>query len=118
MNTYKASGQMVRIVHQLRGKHEIDFADIVDIQFDTLILKDGRKFEYQLNLVDDVAFNIASVTKDDLVNDLSLGFTKEEIDSLDSDDMKMIASELGDDYVEQLYWSSLKIITRRILDNK
>ena len=37
----------------------------------------------------------------------ALGF---DVSSLDDDTMQRLADKLGDDYCEQLFWSSLKIL--------
>ena len=56
-------------------------------------------------------FPITSVCKDDIIhafnNDADI---KKIVEKLDDSDMETLASKLGSDYCEQLYWDSLKII--------
>lgn len=56
-------------------------------------------------------FSVTSVCKDDLRDSFS-GNKKvlKKIDELDETDMEYLASKLADDYCNQLYWQSLKII--------
>lgn len=56
-----------------------------------------------------VAFPITSLCREDLINPL-VGFTKEKAGKVSDEQMRRIASKLADDYCEQLFWSSLKII--------
>lgn len=37
---------------------------------------------------------------------------------LTESDMKRLASKLADDYCEQLYWTSLEILAKHIIENK
>ncbi len=53
-------------------------------------------------------FIISELHRDDLVN---LGF---DSNSVDDDGMKELASKLGDDYCNQLFWNSLKIIAENL----
>jgi len=56
-------------------------------------------------------FPITSVCRDDIIhafeNDAR---AKKAVKNMDDDDMKHLASEMGDDYCEQLFWDSLRII--------
>ena len=61
-------------------------------------------------------YEITSTCKDDIRS--MEYFTEEQIQSLDDRDMERIASKLANDYCEQLYWSSLKIITEYVLESK
>jgi hypothetical protein len=71
-------------------------------------------------------YNITSVCKGDLLGfekQLKNGkivskFTKKQIDSLTDSDMERLASKLANDYCEQLFWSSLEILTEHILEAK
>ena len=57
------------------------------------------------------SFPITYLSKEDIIyifpNNLEV---KTIVDNLDDTDMKHLASKLGDDYCEQLFWESLKII--------
>lgn len=61
-------------------------------------------------------FKITSTCKDDMKH--VLPGRVDEIDKLDEDDMTLIASKLADDYCEQLYWGSLRILLENYLDGK
>jgi hypothetical protein len=56
-------------------------------------------------------FPITSVCSDDLIhvfeNDAR---AKKAVKNMDADVMMHLASEMGDDYCEQLFWDSLRII--------
>jgi len=58
------------------------------------------------------AFDITSVCKADLEDH----FSKEDIDLLDDAHMAKLASKMADDYLEQLFWISLKIIAEDIIN--
>jgi len=62
----------------------------------------------------ELPFEIISVCKDDLRHFMA----EEDVDLLTSDDIKIIANKLADDYCEQLFWDSLKIISENILEQK
>jgi len=51
-----------------------------------------------------VSFKISALTRDDLE---AIGFDASDVDD---DTMDRLASKLGDDYCEQLFWTSLEII--------
>jgi hypothetical protein len=57
-------------------------------------------------------FEITSVSREDLQE----YFSKEDIALLDDGSMARIASKMADDYLEQMYWLSLEIITKRVLE--
>ena len=65
---------------------------------------------------------ITSVCKADILTirdeNGKLFFNIKDIMDLDDIDMKRIASELADDYCEQLFWSSLQTITENIINYK
>ena len=67
-------------------------------------------------------FNITSVSKLDIisliVNDAKVNFKLSDVKKLTESDMSSIASKLSDDYVEQLFWGSLKIIVEHHIENK
>ena len=54
-------------------------------------------------------FSVTSVSRADLEG---IGF---DTSNVDDDTMERLASKLGDDYCEQLYWSSLEIIAGECL---
>lgn len=64
-------------------------------------------------------YEITSVTKDDIrtcFKDAG-GLTKKvekRIDDMTDSEMKHLASKMADDYLNQLYWGSLKIIFEEI----
>jgi DNA-binding Lrp family transcriptional regulator/DNA-directed RNA polymerase subunit M/transcription elongation factor TFIIS len=59
-------------------------------------------------------FPVTSVCKDDIIaafhDDDSLARVKEVVAELAESDMQYLASKLGNDYCDQLFWTSLKII--------
>ena len=56
-------------------------------------------------------FPITSVCKDDIFHIFGDDSeAKEIIKKMDDEDMKILSSELSDDYCEQLYWDSLKTL--------
>ena len=65
------------------------------------------------------SFKITSVCKDDLreafENDKEISG---KIDSLTNGEMEYLARKMSDDYCNQLFWSSLDHITRRIIEDK
>ncbi len=62
----------------------------------------------------DKPFQITSVARADIGNIFDCAVAKSMTDA----EMKKIASKLEDDYCDQLFWQSLKIITQNILDNR
>ena len=68
------------------------------------------------------AFEITSVCKEDILsltdNDGNQIFKKSDVMKLTESDMKRLASKLADDYCEQLYWTSLEILAKHIIENK
>lgn len=61
-------------------------------------------FEMITNKMDTTYFPVTHTCREDLEE---IGFDTSKVDD---DTMKRLASKLGDDYCEQLYWSSLPII--------
>ena len=59
-------------------------------------------------------FEITSVHRDDLKGH----FTPEEIATLTDEDMRHIASEMADAYVDSQFWDDLRYCTRRVLDER
>ena len=59
-------------------------------------------------------YPIVSLTKEDL-KDLN-GFPKEAIDKLNDTDMILLAKELRDDYLNQMYWNSLEILGKQTIE--
>ncbi len=59
-------------------------------------------------------FEITSVHRDDLKGH----FTPEEISKLTDEDMKWIASQMADAYLDGQFWNDLKYFTQRILDER
>jgi len=56
-------------------------------------------------------FPVTYISKDDIIHAFSNNSeVKTIVDNLDDADMKHLASKLGGDYCEQLFWESLKII--------
>ena len=60
-------------------------------------------------------FPITALCRDDVARALNL--TAEQAAMIDDDYMKIIAAKMADDYCEQLFWGSLKIIAENILGN-
>ena len=71
------------------------------------LVNDGRfdQFNYWVRIIDDKEgyFPISYLHKDDIE---SIGY---DVSKISDSDMKTIARKLGDDYTEQLFWSSLPI---------
>jgi hypothetical protein len=56
-------------------------------------------------------FSITALSKGDIIEAFDADVRiKELVHDLSDDDMKYLASKLADDYCNQLYWDSLKII--------
>ena len=53
-------------------------------------------------------FQISAVSRDDLKH---IGF---DTDNVDDSTMERLASKLGNDYCEQLFWSSLEILAEAL----
>jgi hypothetical protein len=64
-----------------------------------------------------IAFEITSVCREDLINE-EVGFTKKKAKNVSDEQMSRIASKMADDYCNQLFWSSLKIIAQDVIDVK
>jgi hypothetical protein len=61
-------------------------------------------------------FPITSVCRMDLLNK-EVGFTAKQALDITDAQMKKIASKLADDYCNQLFWSSLKIVAESSTDD-
>lgn len=59
-------------------------------------------------------FVISSLHRDDILDIPEMSWVKKE--QLTDEVMERIASKLGDDYCEQLFWQSLEIITKHVLE--
>jgi len=59
-------------------------------------------------------FSITSICKADILDAFkeydNFDIVKKRVEELDDADMKHLASKMADDYLEQLYWDSLRII--------
>jgi len=59
-------------------------------------------------------FQITSVSKEDIIHAFKntdiLKRVKEKVVEMDDSEMKELASKMADDYCEQMFWESLKII--------
>ena len=64
------------------------------------------------------SFQITSVCKKDIVhafhNSEILEAIKKKVAELDDSDMKKLASKMADDYCDQLFWNSLRIICEEL----
>lgn len=64
--------------------------------------------------VENEFFPITSVCFDDIIfafdDSEQLAGVKKRLQELDENDMKYLASKMANDYCEQLYWVSLKIL--------
>ena len=84
--------------YRKRFENEPDKQQAIDLAINSLI--QDREF-----------FSITSVCKDDIFHafgdDKAI---KKAIEKMDDGDMETLASKLADDYCEQLYWDSLKVI--------
>ena len=84
--------------YRKRFEDEPDKQQVIDLAINSLI--QDREF-----------FPITSVCKDDIFHafddDKAI---KKAIEKMDDGDMETLASKLADDYCEQLYWDSLKVI--------
>lgn len=84
--------------YRKRFEDDPDRQQVIDLAINSLI--QDREF-----------FPITSVCKDDIFH--AFGDDKEAkkaIEKMDEGDMETLASKLADDYCDQLYWDSLKII--------
>mgnify|MGYP001767055310 CR=1 FL=1 len=62
--------------------------------------------------------DIMSIEKMDKSGKIKPLLSKSVINKITNSDMEVIARKLADDYCEQLFWSSLEIITEYVLNNK
>ena len=60
-------------------------------------------------------YQITSVCKDDLIQAfVDDAQAKKVIKKMDEGDMQTLASKMADDYCDQLYWDSLKVIVEMV----
>lgn len=92
-----------------------------------VIVKSKRRYTKRKGSGIDKPFQITSVCKRDILsiekwnnklNDSVNKFKISDIKRLTEADMERIASKLGDDYCEQLFWTSLEIIVESYLERK
>jgi len=63
-------------------------------------------------------YTVTRVCKDDMREVFKEDLEKLElIDKLTDDQMRYITQKLADDYINQLYWNSLKIIAKSVLES-
>lgn len=62
-------------------------------------------------------YPITSVCREDLLNPW-VGFSKKKALKVSDEQMRRIAGKLADDYCNQLFWSSLKIIAENIVNEE
>lgn len=60
-------------------------------------------------------YPITSICKDDL---LTAGYTKKQINKLDSSDMIRLASKMADSYLDNSFWIDLPIVADYLLEEK
>jgi len=98
-----------------------------DGKHDNGIIATPKKYTKRKGSGIDKPFQITSVCKRDILsiekwdnklNDSVNKFKISDIKRLTEADMKIIASKLGDDYCEQLFWTSLEIIVESYLERK
>jgi hypothetical protein len=63
------------------------------------------------------SFPITSLSREDLTHPL-IGFTRKKALKVTDEQMQRIADKLADDYCEQLFWSSLQIISETVIGRK
>jgi len=61
-------------------------------------------------------YTITRTCKDDMIE--AMPDLTHKIMKFDEDTMKGIAQELCDDYINQLYWESLEIIVREVIEGR
>jgi hypothetical protein len=87
------------------------FEDCPDKQLEIDLALESINQEPVTNSTGRTFFSITALSKDDVIEafdgDVKI---KELIHDLSDDDMKYLASKLADDYCNQLFWDSLKII--------
>ena len=65
----------------------------------------------------EASFEVTSVSREDLISE-EIGFTRKQALAVTDEQMKRIASKLADDYVNQLFWSSLQVIAESVTSEK
>ena len=102
---------------------QLNYNIIIDALHD---YKRGFKSKYNIQEIQDINcavealsrnsiyldhFPVTNISKDDIIHAFpNNSEVKEIVNKLDDADMKHLASKLGGDYCEQLFWESLKII--------
>ena len=87
--------------------------ELIKLSFmDTKKRKQASRKVYEKRLMN-ARFEITSVSREDLINK-EVGFTKKEAFAVTDNQMRKIASKLADNYVNQLFWSSLKVIAESV----
>jgi len=70
----------------------------------------------------DRPFRITSVCRDDVIQALALGMRKAKAEkiarSLTDEEMDWIARKLADDYCNQLFWDSLRIMAETVVSRR
>lgn len=87
-----------------------------------VVVTKKKKYIRRKSVGVDKPFQITSVCKADIISLIQDGkinsFTEKDVLKLTELDMKRIASKLADDYCEQLFWTSLEIISDYIINDK
>lgn len=79
--------------------------------FEQKVNKNEEEHRFLNELIGELPyFNVTSVSREDLE---SKGFNTSNIDD---SDMETLARKMGDDYCEQLYWTSMEIIAEDYLE--
>ena len=102
---------------------QLNYNIIIDALHD---YKRGFKSKYNIQEIQDINYAltflsqeninldcvpVSYISKDDIIHAFpNNSEVKTIVDNLDDADMKHLASKLADDYCEQLFWESLKII--------
>jgi len=60
-------------------------------------------------------FPVVMIHRDDLVQ---CGFTQEQADSFTNTEMRNLADKMSDDYLNQMYWESMKAIAEYIVGER
>ena len=63
-------------------------------------------------ILDDEFFEITAVSRSDIKEEMNL--TDEQVEKIDDEMMRRIARKLAEDYCEQLFWGSLRIIVNHV----
>ena len=60
------------------------------------------------------AYHITSICREDLLNDV-VGFSKSKVLKITDQQMEVIAAKMEREYVEQLFWDSLRTIAEDVI---